>query len=103
MYGYMFDGMLCVFDELGIGVDDVGIIILLLLVEGYQFVFGEDVLLIFGVFEEVLDVDVILDIGYCMLMCGIVCEVVYVMLVYFCDFYDEEFIGLVLGFVVVDV
>ena len=102
-YGHMSDGMLCASDELGIGVDHTGIITLPSSVEGHQLVPGENALPILGVPEEVLDVDVTPDIGYCMSMRGIAREVAHAMSVHFRDPYDEDPIGPVHGPVAVDV
>ena len=102
-YGHMSDGMLCAADELGIGVDHSGIITLPPSVEGHQLVPGEDALPILGVPEEVLDVDVTPDIGYCMSVRGIAREVAHAMSVHFPDPYGEEPISPVDGPVGVDI
>ena len=102
-YGHMSDGMLCASDELGIGVYEPGIITLPPSVEGHQLVPGENALPILGVPEQVLDVDVTPDIGYCMSMRGIAREVAHAMSVHFRDPYDEEPIAAVSGPVAVDI
>lgn len=96
-YGHISDGMMCAADELGIGTDHDGIIILPPSIEGHALVPGEDALPLLGVPEEVLDVDVTPDIGYCMSVRGIGREVAHAMSVHFRDPYTETPVGPVDG------
>ncbi|WP_130865688.1 phenylalanine--tRNA ligase subunit beta [Acidipropionibacterium timonense] len=74
-YGHMSDGMICAADELGIGEDHTGIIVLPVSVDGHALVPGQDARDVLGIPEDVLEVDVTPDIGYCMSMRGIAREV----------------------------
>ena len=74
-YGHMSDGMICAVDELGIGEDHTGILVLPSSVDGHALVPGEDARTILDIPEDVLEVDVTPDIGYCMSMRGIAREV----------------------------
>lgn len=100
-YGHMSDGMMCAADELGLGTDHDGIIVLPGSLEGRALVPGEDAMPVLGAPEDVLEVDVTPDIGYCMSMRGIAREVAHVMGVGFTDPYHREPVGPVDGEVAV--
>nr|WP_233425975.1 hypothetical protein [Acidipropionibacterium acidipropionici] len=67
----MSDGMICASDELGTGVDHTGIIVLPESLEGRPLEPGQDAREILGIPEDVLEIDVTPDIGYCMSIRGI--------------------------------
>lgn len=71
-YGHVSDGMICSVRELGIGDDHEGILVL-----GEEFSdapIGSDALQLLGLNEEVVEVDVTPDRGYCLSMRGIARE-----------------------------
>ncbi|WP_257479170.1 phenylalanine--tRNA ligase subunit beta [Acidipropionibacterium jensenii] len=88
-YGHTSDGMICAADELGIGTDHTGIIVLPDTFEGRTPVPGEDARPILGIPEDVLEIDVTPDIGYCMSIRGIAREVAQVLGLHFHDPYTE--------------
>ncbi len=89
-YGHMSDGMICASDELGIGTDHTGIIVLPPTFEGRALVPGEDARPILGIPEDVLEIDVTPDIGYCMSIRGIAREVAQALGIRFHDPYAES-------------
>lgn len=96
-YGHMSDGMICASDELGIGTDHTGIIVLPEAFEGRALLPGEDARPILGIPEDVLEIDVTPDIGYCMSVRGIAREVAQVLGIHFHDRYTESPVGPVDG------
>lgn len=81
VYGCNFDGMICLVVEFNLGVDYFGILVLFFgVVE-----FGVDGVGVLGFDDVVFYLVIILDCGYCMLVCGLVCEFV---CVYDLDFVD---------------
>lgn len=74
-YGHVSDGMMCAADELGLGGDHSGIIVLPATVDARPLVLGEDALDVLQARDEVLDIDVTPDMGYCLSMRGIAREV----------------------------
>jgi phenylalanyl-tRNA synthetase beta chain len=74
-YGHISDGMICAEDELGIGDDHQGIIVLPEVdAEGRPLVAGESALPYLGTTDEVLDIAVTPDIGYCLSIRGLARE-----------------------------
>lgn len=73
-YGHTSDGMICAADELGIGEDHTGIIVLPEVVDGKAPVLGSDALAVLQARDEVLEIDVTPDIGYCLSIRGIARE-----------------------------
>ena len=73
-YGHISDGMMCAVDELGLGEDHAGIIILPTAVDGTPVVPGMDAMALLGAGDEVLEIDVTPDIGYCLSMRGLARE-----------------------------
>ncbi len=76
-YGRMSNGMICAEDELGIGHDHTGIIVLTRLLapeqlEGVQV--GDDAIALLGLGEQVVEVNVTPDRGYCFSMRGLARE-----------------------------
>jgi len=71
-YGHISDGMMCSAAELGLGDDHSGIIVLS--PELAQAAAGEDALDLLGLNEDVLEVNVTPDRGYCLSMRGIARE-----------------------------
>lgn len=88
-YGHMSDGMICASDELGTGVDHTGIIVLPDSLDGRPLALGEDARTVLGIPEDVLEIDVTPDIGYCMSIRGIAREVAQVLGIHFSDPYRE--------------
>jgi phenylalanyl-tRNA synthetase beta chain len=74
-YGHVSDGMICAEDELGIGDDHTGIIVLPDADDsGRPLVPGEPALPYLGTSDEVLDIAVTPDIGYCLSIRGLARE-----------------------------
>lgn len=73
-YGHVSDGMLCAVDELGLGHDHSGIIVLPTQVDGHDVVPGADALDVLGVREDVLDLGVTPDMGYALSVRGVARE-----------------------------
>lgn len=73
-YGHISDGMICSERELGLGDDHDGIIVLDQFVPGLVPDPGEDVISLLGLGEEVLEINVTPDRGYCFSMRGIARE-----------------------------
>ncbi|MDR1790353.1 MAG: phenylalanine--tRNA ligase subunit beta [Propionibacteriaceae bacterium] len=69
-YGHVSDGMICAEDELGIGIDHTGIIVLP--AEGLEP--GDDPFEYLHLHDEVLDIDVSPDMGYCLSIRGLARE-----------------------------
>ncbi|GAA1397357.1 phenylalanine--tRNA ligase subunit beta [Luteococcus peritonei] len=88
-YGHVSDGMICAADELGLGEDHSGIIVLPEQVDGTPVVPGMDAMALMGAGDEVLEVDVTPDIGYCMSLRGLARETAQAFGVRFADPYGE--------------
>ncbi|WP_420175564.1 phenylalanine--tRNA ligase subunit beta [Luteococcus sp. OSA5] len=73
-YGHVSDGMMCAADELGLGGDHDGIIVLPEAIEGAPVTPGMAALPLLGGGDEVLEVDVTPDIGYCLSLRGLARE-----------------------------
>jgi phenylalanyl-tRNA synthetase beta chain len=74
-YGHLSDGMICAEDELGIGNDHSGIIVLPAAADdGAAFKPGDDPADYLMLRDEVLDIDVSPDIGYCLSIRGLARE-----------------------------
>ncbi|HYQ31817.1 MAG TPA: phenylalanine--tRNA ligase subunit beta [Lapillicoccus sp.] len=76
-YGRMSNGMICAEDELGIGHDHTGIIVLTRLLSPEQLDgvhVGDDAIALLGLGEEVVEVNVTPDRGYCFSMRGLARE-----------------------------
>lgn len=73
-YGHVSDGMLCAVDELGLGTDHDGIVILPTTAGGHSVEPGADALEILGAREDVLDLGVTPDMGYCQSIRGLARE-----------------------------
>ena len=73
-YGRVSDGMICAEDELGLGTDHNGIMVLPEQVNGRPQVLGADAMVVLQARDEVLEIDVTPDIGYCLSMRGIARE-----------------------------
>ncbi len=89
-YGHFSDGMICAADELGIGEDHSGIMILPPQVDGRDLILGEDALGVLGLKDEVLEIDVTPDMGYCLSMRGIARETAQAFGVKFNDPFDID-------------
>lgn len=74
-YGHVSDGMICAEDELGIGTDHSGIIVLPSVTEdGTKLAPGDDPAEVLVLRDDVLDIDVSPDIGYCLSIRGLARE-----------------------------
>jgi len=74
-YGHVSDGMICAVDELGLGDDHSGILVLGDTDDlGRPWVTGADALDALGVRDEVLDMPVTPDMGYCLSIRGLARE-----------------------------
>ncbi len=73
-YGHISDGMICAQDELGIGHDHTGIIVLPEELDGHRLVPGEPAVPLIAEDEDVLDIDVTPDMGYCLSIRGLARE-----------------------------
>jgi phenylalanyl-tRNA synthetase beta chain len=74
-YGHLSDGMICAEDELGIGNDHSGIIVLPAeLADGTRLAPGDDPADYLLLRDDVLDIDVSPDIGYCLSIRGLARE-----------------------------
>lgn len=69
-YGHISDGMICAVDELGIGSDHTGILVL----QPESASPGDDALKLLGLSDEVLDIAVTADMGYCLSVRGLARE-----------------------------
>lgn len=66
-YGHISDGMICAVDELGIGTDHSGILVLPVDAAAP----GDDAIALLGLGDEVLDIAVTADMGYCLSVRGL--------------------------------
>ena len=73
-YGHVSDGMICAEDELGVGHDHTGIIVLPAEHDGRALVPGEEALPLLAQPDQVLDIDVTPDMGYCLSIRGLARE-----------------------------
>ncbi|WP_432548138.1 phenylalanine--tRNA ligase subunit beta [Kineococcus sp. SYSU DK004] len=73
-YGHVSDGMICSARELGLGADHSGIIVLERHLPGAELTPGQDALALLGLDEEVVEVNVTPDRGYCFSVRGIARE-----------------------------
>ena len=74
-YGHLSDGMICAEDELGIGSDHSGIIVLPAVSEqGVELQPGDDPSAELVLHDDVLDIDVSPDLGYCLSIRGLARE-----------------------------
>ncbi|MEL4503911.1 phenylalanine--tRNA ligase subunit beta [Luteococcus sp. H138] len=73
-YGHVSDGMICAADELGVGEDHSGIIVLPTELDGRPLTPGMEAMPLLGGGEAVLDVDVTPDVGYCLSLRGLARE-----------------------------
>ena len=74
-YGHFSDGMICAEDELGLGTDHAGIIVLPDTADdGRPLVPGEPALPLIAVADDVLDIAVTPDLGYCLSVRGVARE-----------------------------
>ncbi len=74
-YGHISDGMICAEDELGIGSDHSGIIVLPKTTDdGVELQPGDDPSAVLLLRDDVLDIDVSPDIGYCLSIRGLARE-----------------------------
>lgn len=89
-YGHVSDGMICSAMELNLGEDHDGIIVLPEVVNGEPLVLGADALDTLGLRDEVLEVDVTPDIGYCLSIRGLAREVAQILGREFSDPYLVE-------------
>ena len=88
-YGHISDGMICAVDELGIGEDHTGILVLPELVDGKPPTLGADAMDLLQARDEVLEIDVTPDCGYCLSMRGMARETAQAFGVEFTDPYAE--------------
>lgn len=73
-YGHISDGMICAEDELGIGTDHTGILVLRDTDDGVALRPGQDALGVLHVRDEVLDIAITPDLGYCLSIRGLARE-----------------------------
>ncbi len=73
-YGHVSDGMICAEDELGLGDDHTGIIVLPEVVDRHRLRLGEDALGVLRVRDEVIEADITPDTGYCLSLRGLARE-----------------------------
>ncbi len=74
-YGHVSDGMICAEDELGLGEDHAGIMVLGDADDsGRTWLLGEPALPALGVLDEVLDMPITSDMGYCLSIRGLARE-----------------------------
>ncbi|MFT3970424.1 MAG: phenylalanine--tRNA ligase subunit beta [Micropruina sp.] len=85
-YGHLSDGMICAEDELGIGTDHNGIIVL---PAASGLVPGDDPSAYLGLGDEVLDINVSPDMAYCMSIRGLAREAAQALGVSFTDVVDR--------------
>lgn len=91
-YGHMSDGMICAADELGIGEDHTGIIVLPP-AEAARAGLGSDAMALLGAPDEVLDIDVTPDLGYALSMRGLAREAAQAFDVPYNDLYSRRVPG----------
>ncbi len=74
-YGHISDGMICAVDELGLGSDHSGILVLPAVApDGHPWTLGAGAIDAMGVADDVLDMPVTPDMGYCLSIRGIARE-----------------------------
>ncbi|WP_432521564.1 phenylalanine--tRNA ligase subunit beta [Kineococcus sp. SYSU DK006] len=73
-YGHVSDGMICSAEELGLGADSDGIIVLSQFLPGVEVTPGQDALALLGLAGETVEVNVTPDRGYCFSVRGIARE-----------------------------
>lgn len=73
-YGHISDGMICAVDELGLGEDHSGIMVLPEEIDGKPVSLGADAMELLQARDEVLEIDVTPDSGHCLSMRGIARE-----------------------------
>ncbi|MDR0837289.1 MAG: phenylalanine--tRNA ligase subunit beta [Propionibacteriaceae bacterium] len=73
-YGHVSDGMICAADELGLGDDHSGIIVLGHADAAGDFVPGSDALEVLGAYDAIFEIDVTPDEGYCLSIRGLARE-----------------------------
>ena len=73
-YGHISDGMICAADELGIGHDHTGILVLPETIDGRTLSVGEDATPYLITPDQVLDIDVTPDMSYCLSIRGLARE-----------------------------
>ncbi|MEL4357106.1 MULTISPECIES: phenylalanine--tRNA ligase subunit beta [unclassified Luteococcus] len=73
-YGHVSDGMICAADELGVGEDHSGIIVLPTQIDGQPLAPGMAAMPLLGGGDEVLELDITPDIGYCLSLRGLARE-----------------------------
>ncbi|WP_203566700.1 phenylalanine--tRNA ligase subunit beta [Aestuariimicrobium ganziense] len=73
-YGHVSDGMICAEDELGVGTDHTGIMVLPETVDGRALVPGEDATPLLVSPDTVFDIDVTPDLSHCMSIRGLARE-----------------------------
>lgn len=89
-YGHISDGMICAEDELGIGTDHTGIIVLPGTDDaGRPLEPGDDPSAVLHLRDEVLDIDVSPDMGYCLSIRGLAREAGQALAVPFRDVVDK--------------
>ena len=69
-YGHVSDGMICAVDELGVGEDHTGILVLPPS-EASRAGLGSDAMALLGAPDEIFDIDVTPDMSYCLSMRGL--------------------------------
>ncbi|MFZ2626010.1 MAG: phenylalanine--tRNA ligase subunit beta [Propionibacterium sp.] len=88
-YGHISDGMICAEDELGLGEDHAGIIVLPP-AEARKAGLGADAMVVLGAPDEVLDIDVTPDMGYCLSLRGLAREAAQAFDVPYNDIYSRK-------------
>ena len=89
-YGHVSDGMICAVDELGLGSDHTGILVLPdAAPSGAPWTLGADALDAMGVRDDVLDMPVTPDMGYCLSVRGLAREAAQALDVAFTDPIDR--------------
>lgn len=86
-YGHISDGMICAEDELGLGEDHTGIMVI---DESLGHKPGDDALAALWSSDDVLEIDVTPDLGYCMSMRGMAREAAIAAGAAFSDPYDAQ-------------
>jgi phenylalanyl-tRNA synthetase beta chain len=85
-YGHVSDGMICSEDELGLGSDHSGIVVLEPTDDaGHAWTLGESAVEALGLRDDVLDIAVTPDLGYCLSIRGIAREAAQALGVHFTD------------------
>lgn len=91
-YGHMSDGMICAADELGVGTDHEGIIVLPP-AEAARAGLGAPAMPLLGAPDDVLDIDVTPDLGYALSMRGLAREAAQAFDVPYNDLYSRRVPG----------